>query len=191
MIKGYSQPIFGLNDQWWLENLTGYCVDIDVENLPVGKVSSRWVPHTLLQAQKRIRVELCEEMWKIFYRRNPRRVSDIVTGEWMWIYEFDPENSNQWMVWIFPDEHQPTRVNWPRNVSNCNFLLQKESCRQYSPWWKNCYCSMVCSSVFTKTFRKSSRTAAKGRTVGNRPAPWKCISAHNDLKNSVPGVHSG
>jgi len=65
------------------------------EYLRVRKIASRWVPHTLTESQKRICVEWCEEMLKRFERGNSRRVSDIVTGDESWIYQFDPENKRQ------------------------------------------------------------------------------------------------
>lgn len=86
------------------------------EYLRVRKVASRWVPYTLTESQKRIHVEWCEEMLKRFERGNSRRVSDIVTGDETWIYQFDPENKRQSTVWIFPDEHPPTKVKRPRSV---------------------------------------------------------------------------
>lgn len=84
--------------------------------LRVRKVSSRWVPHSLTDEQKRIRVEWCKEMLARFDGGRSRRVSDIVTGDETWIYQFEPENKRQSTVWIFPDEDPPTKVKRSRSV---------------------------------------------------------------------------
>ncbi|XP_053411309.1 histone-lysine N-methyltransferase SETMAR-like [Nycticebus coucang] len=85
--------------------------------LRVRKVLSRWVPHTLTDEQKRIRVKWCQEMLIRFDGGKSRRISDIITGDETWIYQFDPENKCQSTMWIFfPDENPPTKVKRPRSV---------------------------------------------------------------------------
>ena len=65
------------------------------QQLRVRKISSRWVPYHLSDGLKCTRVEWCTEMLKRFNNRDSRRVSDIVTGDETWIYQFDPETKRQ------------------------------------------------------------------------------------------------
>ena len=62
------------------------------------------------------RVEWCTEMLKRFNNGDSHQVSDIVTGEETWIYQFDLETKRQSSVWVFPDEQPPTKVKRQRSV---------------------------------------------------------------------------
>ena len=53
---------------------------------------------------------------KRFNNGDSRLVSDIVTGEETWLYQFDLETKRQSSVWIFPDEQPPTKVKRQRSV---------------------------------------------------------------------------
>ena len=61
------------------------------QHLRVRIISSRWVPHHLSDGLKCTRVEWCTEMLKRFNNGDSLRVSDIVTGEETWMYQFDLE----------------------------------------------------------------------------------------------------
>jgi histone-lysine N-methyltransferase SETMAR len=68
-------------------------------HLGLSKLSARWVPRMLTNAQKQERVEKChvlfdqiESNWDAFWRR-------IVTGDEMWILHFDPETKEVSMEW--------------------------------------------------------------------------------------------
>ena len=65
------------------------------QHLRVRKISSRWVPHHLSGGLKCTRVEWCTEMLKRFNNGDSRWVSDIVTDEETWIYQFDLETKRQ------------------------------------------------------------------------------------------------
>ena len=55
-------------------------------------------------------------MLKRFNNGDSRRMSDIVTGEETWIYQFDLETKRKSSVWVFPDEQLPTKVKRQRSV---------------------------------------------------------------------------
>ena len=55
-------------------------------------------------------------MPKRLYNGDSRRVSDTVTGDKTWIYQFDPETKRQSSVWVFPDEQPPTKFKRQRSV---------------------------------------------------------------------------
>ena len=62
------------------------------------------------------RVEWCTEMLKRFNNWDSHRVLDIVMGDKMRIYQFDPETKCQSSVWVFPDEQSPTKIKKQRTV---------------------------------------------------------------------------
>ena len=72
--------------------------------LGVSKVSSCWVSHSLIDGQKVTRVQWCHEMLWRFNNENSCHVSEIITGDETWIYQYDPETKHQSLVWMFPDD---------------------------------------------------------------------------------------
>lgn len=140
------------------------------QHLRVRKISSRWVPHHLSEGQKCTRVEWCTEMLKKFNNGDSRRVSDIVTGDETWIYQFDPETKRQSSVWVFPDEQPPTKVKRQRSVGKkmvATFFSTSghlatvvlEDQRTVTAKW---YTEVCLPKVFSKIQEKRPRTGLRG-----------------------------
>lgn len=86
------------------------------KHLRVRKLCSRWVPHSLSQEQKKQRVTWCKKMLAKFNNGEGRKVFNIITGDESWIYQYDPATKRQSTIWVFPDEHPPTKVKRERSV---------------------------------------------------------------------------
>lgn len=65
------------------------------KHLGVRKLCSRWIPHNLTDAQKKVRVKWCKEMLDRFNRGASHLVYNIVTGDETWIYSYEPETKQQ------------------------------------------------------------------------------------------------
>ena len=63
--------------------------------LNLRKVCARWVPHTLIDDQKQLRVQFCRHSLKRFEEGRSRRVFDIMTGDESCFYHYDPEIKEQ------------------------------------------------------------------------------------------------
>ena len=63
--------------------------------LKLRKIRSRWVPHSLTNDQKRLRIQFCRESSKRFKQERSRRVFDIITGDESCFYHYDPETKQQ------------------------------------------------------------------------------------------------
>ena len=74
------------------------------EHLNIRKLQSRWVPHLLTPEQKQTQVDWVQFIPKKFDEGRSKLVSQIVTGDETWIYNYDPETKQQSRVWIFEDE---------------------------------------------------------------------------------------
>ncbi|CAF1403876.1 unnamed protein product [Rotaria sp. Silwood1] len=83
--------------------------------LNLRKVCARWVPHTLTDDQKQLRVQFCGHSLKRFEEGQSRRVFDIITGDEAWFYHYDPELKEQSKVWMSTTDPHPTKVH--RNKS--------------------------------------------------------------------------
>ena len=84
--------------------------------LDLHKVCARRVPHQLTDTQKQLRIQFCRQTLQRFEEGRSRRVSDIITGDEAWFYNFDPETKQQSTVWISRNEPRPTKVR--RNKSS-------------------------------------------------------------------------
>ena len=63
--------------------------------LSLSKVCARWVPHTLTDDQKQLRLQFCRHSLNEFEERRSRRVFDIITGDESCFHHYDPELKEQ------------------------------------------------------------------------------------------------
>ena len=56
--------------------------------LILRKVCVRWVPHTLTDHQKKLRLQFCRYSLKRFEESRSRRVFDIITGDESSLYHY-------------------------------------------------------------------------------------------------------
>ena len=63
--------------------------------LNLRKVGGGWVPHTLTDDKKQIRVQFCRHSLKRFEEGRSRRVFDIITGDESCFYHYDRELKEQ------------------------------------------------------------------------------------------------
>ena len=59
------------------------------------KVCARWVPYTLIDDQKQLRIQFCHYSLKRFEEGRSRPVFDIITGDESCFYYYDPELKEQ------------------------------------------------------------------------------------------------
>ena len=57
-----------------------------LQHVAVKTIYSRWIPHNLRIAQKKVRVDWCKEMLEKYNRGASKDVYQIVTGDNSWIY---------------------------------------------------------------------------------------------------------
>ncbi len=91
--------------------------------LGLKKVTCRWVPHFLTEAQKQDRVDYCLKMLEKFDGDRSKRVYDIVTGDESWFYYYDPETKRQSQVWAASNDPRPTKVHRQRSVDKHMFAI--------------------------------------------------------------------
>jgi len=58
--------------------------------LKLREVCARWVSHQLTNDQKQLRIQFYPHSLKIFEEGPFRRVFNIVTGDELWFYLYDP-----------------------------------------------------------------------------------------------------
>lgn len=79
------------------------------EHLGLRKVCSRFIPHTLTDDQKVLRIEHAKDIVREA-RRDPNFLFNIVTGDETWCFQYDPETKRQSAEWKHPDEPKPKKT---------------------------------------------------------------------------------
>lgn len=140
------------------------------ERLGLRKLSARWIPHLLTEEQKQRRVDFCKFMLDKFAGGSSKSVSEIVTGDESWIYQYDPETKQQSTVWVFDDEDPPTKVVRSRSVgkqmvavffrrSGPVAVIPLLEQRTVTAQW---YCEVALPSVFQKLEDSRPGTGLRG-----------------------------
>lgn len=79
------------------------------DSLKLRKVTSRWIPHDLTDANKQERVNACRENLAMF-KENKWRLCDVVTGDESWIYWRQISRKSSNATWIGEGESPATVV---------------------------------------------------------------------------------
>lgn len=80
------------------------------QRLGVKKVTAKFVPHVLTDAQKTARIEWCQTMLSIFKNGTSTMVWDIVTGDETWVRQRDARSIVGRQVWCYEDEEPVPEV---------------------------------------------------------------------------------
>ena len=83
--------------------------------LNVRKVCDGWVPHTLTDDQKQLRLQFCRHSIKRFEEDRSRCAFDIITGDEFWFYHYDPELKEQCKSLLSTTDQRLTEVHRNKN----------------------------------------------------------------------------
>lgn len=86
---------------------TGAAHAILIDELKVRRVCSRWIPHSLTKAQKDNRVKCARKLLSDYQDADPRRLSEIITGDKTWIRYHEPQSKERNKVWVVKGERPP------------------------------------------------------------------------------------
>ena len=90
------------------------------ERLGLRKICKRWVPHLLSDERKQSRVRLASQVIEKYYKCDPRRLEEIVTGDETWIYYFQPDSKAKNKVWVSSEGDRPVIA---RRCKTSNLML--------------------------------------------------------------------
>ena len=67
------------------------CKQFWKKRLDLRKVCARWVPHLLTEEQKTQRLKCAHELLKTYIGCNSRVISNLLTGDEIWVHMFEPQ----------------------------------------------------------------------------------------------------
>ena len=76
------------------------------------------MPHLLTDEQKQSQVRLALQAIEKYYKCDPRRLEEIVTGDETWIYHFQPDSKAKNKVWVSSESDRPVIARHCK-TSNC------------------------------------------------------------------------
>lgn len=92
------------------------------QHLKLRKISSRWVPHELTAAQRRLRVEICINNLQKF-ESGDWRLGDIITGDESWFYHRKIGSKQASKAWVAEGQPPPTLVRRQQNEQKTMFVI--------------------------------------------------------------------
>ena len=80
---------------------------IQKKHLDLRKVCARWVPHLLTEEQKTQRLKCARELLKTYKSCNSRVISNLLTGDEIWVRMFEPQRRADNKQWKRKDQKRP------------------------------------------------------------------------------------
>lgn len=77
------------------------------KELGLKKLCARWIPLLLADEQKRERVRCATKLLNMFEPQEPKRLTDIVTGDETWINYFGIPSKRQNHMWVYEKRDRP------------------------------------------------------------------------------------
>ena len=110
-----------------IEELSGICsssvLKILHEQLGLRKICTRWVPHLLTDEQKQNRVRLASQGIEKYDKCDPRPFEEIVTGDEIWIYHFQPHSKAKNKVWVSSEGDRPVIAHCCKTSNHMLYVI--------------------------------------------------------------------
>ena len=94
------------------------------ENLKLQKICARWIPHLLTPEQEKDRVEKASVLLSTFENRDSSRLREVVTGDEIWLYYFEPDNKLNNKIWVGENNERPVVGRRSRSVRRVMYALR-------------------------------------------------------------------
>jgi len=82
------------------------------------KVCAKMVPKELTKEQKQRRVTICQDLLE----RQDDILGRVITGDEIWVYQYDPEMKRQSAQWKTANSPQPTKFHQPKSRAKIMLL---------------------------------------------------------------------
>ena len=80
-----------------------------VDNLGMRKVCAKMVPRLLLEDQKTCQLHVCQDILQQL-QTDATLLEKVITGDELWIFEYDPETKRQSCQWKLPGSPRPKKA---------------------------------------------------------------------------------
>ncbi|XP_015792251.1 uncharacterized protein LOC107368876 [Tetranychus urticae] len=86
-------------------------------DIELKKLTTKWIPHVLSEANKAKRKACCEAALSLYNKQPNAFLKSILTMDETWVYTYDPETVQEAMEWVKSKEEVSQRPRLNRNVA--------------------------------------------------------------------------
>ncbi|XP_060523192.1 histone-lysine N-methyltransferase SETMAR-like [Cylas formicarius] len=139
------------------------------EDLGMRKLCAKMVPKVLTVEQKELRLSICEDMISRIEEEGEDWMSNVITGDESWVFQYDPETKRQSMQWVEKGGSAPQKPESCQTV-NGKFYIE------------------VLKRLKARVFRARPELAERGWVLHHDNAPAHSSFAVRDFltKNGIP-----
>ncbi|KAI6649485.1 Transposase [Oopsacas minuta] len=95
-----------------MEISSGAIHTILTTELGYRSICGKWVPHKLSENQRLARLNIAKKLLETYENCDSRRLTEIITGDEMWVYYSTPSSKYMKRSWVRGDE-QPAKIPRP------------------------------------------------------------------------------
>lgn len=140
------------------------------DRLRTRKLCSRWIPHHLTNEQKQARVKWCEEMLQRFDNGCSDEISNIITTDESWIYQYENDVKTEWIV---PGENFPMKLKKGQSIGKkmvCSFFcagghIETITLEDQSNADAKWYATVCLAQMFDKFRKKKFKTEDRKKII--------------------------
>nr|CAH7733389.1 unnamed protein product [Callosobruchus chinensis] len=85
------------------------------EDLGMRKLCAKMVPKVLTVEQKELRLSICKDMISRIEEEGEDWMSNVITGDESWVFQYDPETKRQSMQWVEKGGKRPTKARMSKS----------------------------------------------------------------------------
>ncbi|XP_060520797.1 histone-lysine N-methyltransferase SETMAR-like [Cylas formicarius] len=85
------------------------------EDLGMRKLCAKMVPKVLTVEQKELRLSICEDMISRIEEEGEDWMSNVITRDESWVFQYDPETKRQSMQWVEKGGKRPTKARMSKS----------------------------------------------------------------------------
>ena len=169
-----------------------------VDNLGMRKVCAKMVPRLLSEDQKTRRLHVCQDILQQL-QTDATLLEKVITGDELWIFEYDPETKRQSCQWKSPDSPRPKKARMQKSQVKVMLIMlitffdhQGMVHHEYAPHDQTVnqhFYKEVLTRLMAKIRRKRRELWAASNTW--IPAPRQCPSTRSPQCQAVPGHQTG
>nr|CAH7720056.1 unnamed protein product [Callosobruchus chinensis] len=165
------------------------------EDLGMRKLCAKMVPKVLTVEQKELRLSICKDMISRIEEEGEDWMSNVITGDESWVFQYDPETKRQSMQWVEKGGKRPTKARMSKSKVKslliAFFDINGVVHHEYVPAGQTVngkFYIEVLKRLKARVFRARPELAERGWVLHHDNAPAHSSFAVRDFltKNGIP-----
>nr|CAH7749887.1 unnamed protein product [Callosobruchus chinensis] len=166
------------------------------EDLGMRKLCAKMVPKVLTVEQKELRLSICKDMISRIEEEGEDWMSNVITGDESWVFQYDPKTKRQSMQWVEKGGKRPKKARMSKSKVKslliAFFDINGVVHHEYVPAGQTVngkfYIEVLKRLMKARVFRARAELAERGWVLHHDNAPAHSSFAVRDFftKNGIP-----